>query len=49
MTKQKENDLSRKHVKPPRIAGALCYQFGINPLTPQDCIQNKIKVKTPFY
>ena len=23
-----ENDLSRKHAKPPRIAGALCYQFG---------------------
>ena len=23
-----ENDLSRKHVKPPWIAGALCYQFG---------------------
>ena len=23
-----ENDLSRKHVKPPSIAGALCYQFG---------------------
>ena len=33
-----ENDLSRKHVKPPRIVGALCYQFNINPLTPQDCI-----------
>ena len=29
-----ENDLSRKHVKPPRIVGALCYQFGINPSTP---------------
>jgi len=24
-----ENDLSRKHVKPPWIAGALCYQFGV--------------------
>ena len=24
-----ENDLSRKHVKPPQIAGALCYQFGV--------------------
>ena len=23
-----QNDLSRKHVKPPWIAGALCYQFG---------------------
>ena len=23
-----ENDLSRKHVKPPWIAGALYYQFG---------------------
>ena len=26
-----ENDLSRKHVKPPPIAGALCYQFGVIP------------------
>lgn len=24
-----ENDLSRKHVKPPQIVGALCYQFGV--------------------
>ena len=39
-----ENYLSRKHVKLPRIAGALCYQFSINPLTPQGCIQNSIKV-----
>ena len=24
-----ENDLSRRYAKPPQIAGALCYQFGV--------------------